>query len=72
MNERELEIAELYKQGVSLKEICAKHHCSTNTISKIVDKFNIPRRTKRKSNKNFSKFFDLNARNSILDWIYLC
>lgn len=72
MNERELEIAELYKQGVSLKEICAKHHCSTNTISKIIDKFNIPRRTERKSNKDFSKFFDLNAKETQY-WIgYIC
>lgn len=62
MENRKSEIAELYKQGVSLKEICTKCRCSTNTISKILDEFNIQKRAKRKSNKDLSKFFDLNAK----------
>ena len=72
MDERKIEITELYKQGVSLKEICAKCHCSTNTISKVIDEFNIPKRAKRKLNKDLSKFFDLNAKETQY-WIgYIC
>lgn len=72
---RKLEIAELYRQGVSSKEICAKCHCSTNTISKVVDEFNIPKRINninKKSNKDLSKFFDLDAKETQY-WIgYIC
>lgn len=61
MNEkdRELKIVELYKSGVTSKQICKECRCSTNTISKILDKYNIPKRAKRKTNKNFDKFKDL-------------
>lgn len=72
MENRKSEIAELYKRGVSLKEICTKCRCSTNTISKILDEFNIQKRAKRKSNKDLSKFFDLNAKETQY-WIgYIC
>lgn len=43
MEKRKIEIVNLYKQGVSVKEICAKCKCSTNTISKVLDEFNIPK-----------------------------
>ena len=55
MEQRKIEIARLYRQGVSSKEICAKCKCSTNTISKVLDEFNIPRRVKKKINKDLSK-----------------
>ena len=72
MDQRKIEIAELYKQGISVKEICAKCKCSTNTISKVLDEFNIPKRSKRKLNKDFSKFYDLNAKETQY-WIgYIC
>ena len=54
--ERELKIVELYKQGISQKQICKECKCSTNTISDVIDKYNIPRRAKRKKNKDLSKF----------------
>ena len=40
----ELKICSLYKEGITCKNICTICHCSTNTISKIIDKYNIPRR----------------------------
>lgn len=52
----------MYKQGVSVKEICAKCKCSTNTVSKVLNEFNIPKRANRKSDKDLSRFFDLNAK----------
>ena len=72
MEQRKIEIARLYRQGVSSKEICAKCKCSTNTISKVLDEFNIPRRVKKKINKDLSKFFDLSAKETQY-WIgYIC
>lgn len=62
MEKRKIKIANLYKQGVSVKEICAKCKCSTNTVSKVLNEFNIPKRANRKSDKNLSRFFDLNAK----------
>lgn len=59
--ERELKIIELYKNGVTSKEICKQCKCSTNTISKLLDKYNIPRRQKRKTNKDFTKFKNLDS-----------
>ena len=50
MDKRKIKIANLYKQGVTVKEICAQCKCSTNTISKILDEFNIPKRAHRKLN----------------------
>ena len=44
MDKRKIKIANLYKQGVTVKEICAQCKCSTNTISKILDEFNIPKK----------------------------
>lgn len=56
----ELKICSLYKEGITCKNICTICHCSTNTISKIIDKYNIPRRQKRHNvNKDISKFLDL-------------
>lgn len=57
--QKELKIKAMYVQGVSVKQICKECTCSTNTISKVLDKYNIPKRTKRKLNKDFSKFYDL-------------
>ena len=72
MDKRKIKIANLYKQGVTVKEICTQCKCSTNTISKILDEFNIPKRAHRKLNKDFSKFFDLDAKETQY-WIgYIC
>lgn len=72
MDNREIKIAELYKEGVSQKQICKLCNCSTNTISKVIDKFNIPRRTVRKNNKDLSKFYDLSLPETQY-WIgYIC
>ena len=58
--EKELQICELYKNGVKNSDICKECHCSTNTISKIIDKYNIPRRQKQQNrHKDLSKFYDL-------------
>ena len=58
--EKELKICELYKNGVKNSDICKECHCSTNTISKIIDKYQIPRRQKNHNvNKDLSKFYDL-------------
>lgn len=37
--ELELKICELYKNGAKSKDICKECHCSTNTLSKIIDKY---------------------------------
>lgn len=69
---RELKIKELYEKGVTQKEICKECKCSTNTIGKILDKYNIPRRIQRKPNKDFSKFYDLSLPETQY-WIgYIC
>lgn len=57
--ERELKIIELYQNGITVSEICKQCKCSTNTISKLLDKYNVPKRQKRKLNKDFTKFKDL-------------
>lgn len=58
--EKELQICKLYKNGVKNSDICKECHCSTNTISKIIDKYNIPRRQKQQNrHKDLSKFYDL-------------
>lgn len=69
---RELKIKEMYEQGASLKEICKQNHCSTNTISKILDKYNVPRRIKRKNNKDLSKFYDLSVPETQYWLGYIC
>ena len=38
--ERELKIVELYKQGITQKQICKECKCSTNTISDVIDIIN--------------------------------
>ena len=72
MENKKLKIVELYKQGISTKQICAECKCSTNTISKVLDEFNIPKRAKRKLNKDLSKFFDLNAKETQYWLGYIC
>ena len=70
--ERELKIVELYKQGIAQKQICKECKCSTNTISDVIDKYNIPRRAKRKKNKDLSKFKDYSLPETQY-WIgYIC
>ena len=70
--ERELKIVELYKQGMAQKQICKECKCSTNTISDVIDKYNIPRRAKRKKNKDLSKFKDYSLPETQY-WIgYIC
>lgn len=72
MEEKELKIITLYQQGITVKEICKTCHCSTNTISKVLDKNNIPKRQKRKVNKDFSKFMDLNLPETQYWLGYIC
>lgn len=71
--EKELLICELYKNGIKNSEICKECHCSTNTISKVIDKYNIPRRAKKKNiNKDLSLFKDLTSFETQY-WIgYIC
>lgn len=58
--DKESLIVEAYKKGTKVSEICKEFHCSTNTLSKIIDKYNIPKRAKpQKVNKDLSKFYDL-------------
>lgn len=59
-NERELKIIEMYKEGILSKDICKKCRCSTNTISKLLVKYNIPKRQAKNTKKDLSKFYDLN------------
>jgi intein/homing endonuclease len=60
--EKEHLICELYQNGVKNADICKQCHCSTNTISKVIDKYNIPRRAKpKKVKKDLSKFKDLDS-----------
>lgn len=59
MENRELKICELYKNGVKSSEICKECHCSTNTISKILKKYGISQRQPKKMKKDLSKFYDL-------------
>lgn len=50
-----------YQNGIRVKDLTAKYHCSTNTISKILDLYNIPKRAKKANrNKDINKFKDLN------------
>lgn len=73
LNEKEQQICELYLQGIKNSDICKQCKCSTNTISKIIDKYNIPRRSKpQKKNKDLSKFKNLSSPETQY-WIgYIC
>lgn len=49
-----------YQNGVKVKDLVSKYHCSTNTISKILDLYNIPKRAKKVNRKkDISKFKNL-------------
>lgn len=54
-------IIEMYNSGVILSKICKECRVSTNTVSKILVKNNIPFRSEGhiRTNKDFSKFYDL-------------
>lgn len=55
-------MVKLYVKGETLTNITKTCHCSTNTVSAIVDKYNIPKRSKKinkKPHKDLSKFKDL-------------
>lgn len=70
----EVKICELYKNGVTNAQIAKECKCSTNTISKILDKYNIPKRSEKlnKKNKHFEKFYDLTSSETQY-WIgYIC
>lgn len=72
MENREEKICELYKKGVKSSEICKECHCSTNTISKILEKHGIPKRQPKKMKKDLSKFYDLDNPETQY-WIgYIC
>lgn len=43
-NEKELLIKSLYEQGINIKSIKEQTHCSNDTINKIRDKYNLPKR----------------------------
>lgn len=62
-----------YQNGVKVKDLVSKYHCSTNTISKILDLYQIPKRAKKSNrNKDISKFKDLDSPETQY-WIgYIC
>lgn len=56
------ELIKDYQNGVKIKELIKKYCCSTNTISKILDLYKIPKRAKKANrNKDISKFKDLDS-----------
>jgi hypothetical protein len=59
--ETELKICKLYKEGVKTKDIYSECHCSSNTVSKILDKYGIPKRQIHNTNKDLSKFYNLDS-----------
>ena len=73
MTEQEKLICELYQQGVKNADICKQCHCSTNTISKVIDANGIPRRAKVKNyKKDLSKFKDLSSPETQYWLGYIC
>lgn len=62
-----------YKNGLKTKEIVAKYHISTNTLSKWLEQNNVPKRTKPQvKNKDLSKFKNLDD-NQLQYWMgYIC
>jgi len=55
----ELKICELYKNGVKTKDIYSECHCSSNTVSKILDKYGIPKRQIHNTKKDLTKLYNL-------------
>lgn len=70
--EKEIQIKNEYVNNCKVKDICKKYKCSTNTISKILNKYNIPKRAKRKTNKDITKFFNLNLPETQYWLGYIC
>lgn len=67
-------ICELYKKGVTNIKIAKECKCSTNTISKVLDRHGIPKRSEQfnKKSKHFEKFYDLTSPETQY-WIgYIC
>lgn len=66
-------ICTLYKGGVKVSTIAKECTCSTNTISAVLDEYNIPKRIKKRLiNKDLSKFKDLNSPETQYWLGYLC
>lgn len=71
--ETELLLIKGYQNGIKTAILAKEYHCSTNTISKIVDKYNIPRRAKiPNTNKDLSKFYDLSLPETQYWLGYIC
>lgn len=71
MNEKSL--IQDYLDGMKVKEICKKYHCSTNTLSKVIDANNIQRRAKRKViKKDLSKFYSIDSPETQYWLGYIC
>lgn len=71
MNEQEL--IQDYINGMKTKDMAKKYSCSTNTISKIIDKNGIPRRAKKANrNKDLSKFYSLDSPDTQYWLGYIC
>lgn len=70
--ENEELICFLYKKGIKSSEICKQCKCSTNSISKVIDKYGIPKRQIKKMHKDLSKFKDFSLPETQY-WIgYIC
>ena len=70
--EKELKICEMYEQGKKVSEITKECKCSTNTISKVIEKYGIPKRQIKNLDKDISKFFELDKEETQY-WIgYIC
>lgn len=55
--DKETKICEMYKNGKKVKEIIEECRCSTNTIQKVIKKYNIPKRQVKNIDKDLSKFY---------------
>ena len=62
--QEELKLCEDYKNKVKSSEICAKYHCGTTTLHKVLDKYKIPKRQTHLYKKDLSKLYDLTNPNT--------
>lgn len=57
--DQKLLLCEDYKSGIKSSDICAKYHCSSNTLQKIIASYNIPKRQSHNTKKDLTKLYDL-------------
>ena len=69
----ELELIKDYQSGMKTTEMVKKHHCSTTTITKIIDANNIPRRAKKANrHKDLNRFYLLSEPETQYWLGYIC